>query len=155
MVELDRNLGFQGGHLPNVVPNEMKACFDIRLDNNKDHATFERMLRQWCKEVGEGVTFEFLYKNEKYDTTPLTDDNTYWKTFESVAKRLGLELEPVICPGCTDVRYVRSVSLNNFAPYIVNNSQIMSLIISCSQICPVDNADSYFIHIHKRNLNFS
>ena len=44
----------------NVVPAELSAGFDIRITPTVDLKEFEERLSGWCKEAGEGVTYEFL-----------------------------------------------------------------------------------------------
>lgn len=45
-------------------------------------------IKQWCKEAGEGVTFEFEQKNSPVECTKTDDSNIYWVAFKSVADEL-------------------------------------------------------------------
>ncbi|PIO60203.1 peptidase dimerization domain protein, partial [Teladorsagia circumcincta] len=49
-----------GGVQANVLPEKFEAYFDIRITPTTDFDEFERMLGNWCKDAGEGVTYEFI-----------------------------------------------------------------------------------------------
>lgn len=52
----------QGGVQLNVVPAQLSVGFDIRVAPTEDFAKFEEKIKHWCKEAGEGVTYEFMQK---------------------------------------------------------------------------------------------
>ncbi|XP_032514864.2 aminoacylase-1-like [Danaus plexippus] len=100
-----------GGVQSNVVPEKLTVVFDCRLAIHVDHEEFENRIKQWCKEAGEGVTFEFEQKNSPVECTKTDDSNIYWVAFKSVADELNLKLDIRIFPGGTDSRYVRKVGI--------------------------------------------
>lgn len=53
-----------------------------------DDAAFEKQILQWCKEAGEGVTIEFLQRNNRAPVTPLDNTNPWWIAFKSVTDEL-------------------------------------------------------------------
>ncbi|CAG9578644.1 unnamed protein product [Danaus chrysippus] len=100
-----------GGVQSNVVPEKLTVVFDCRLAIHVDHEEFENRIKQWCKEAGEGVTFEFEQKNAPVECTKTDASNIYWVAFKSVADELNLKLDIRIFPGGTDSRYVRKVGI--------------------------------------------
>lgn len=45
-----------------MVPAELCVGFDIRIPPTEDLGKFEEIIKKWCKEAGEGVTYEFEQK---------------------------------------------------------------------------------------------
>lgn len=101
----------QGGIHINVIPKEITAVFDIRIAPTVDHEKFEATIKQWCKEAGSDVTYSFEEKNPKVENTKLDDSNPFWLAFKNTCVELGIELKIDLCPGATDSRFVRSVSI--------------------------------------------
>ncbi|XP_078043647.1 aminoacylase-1 [Augochlora pura] len=115
----------QGGIQTNVVPPSLTAIFDIRLDPSVDHEEFETMIKNWCKEAGEGVTYSFEQKNSKVPNTKLDNSNPYWLAFKKACDDLGITLETGIFPGGTDSRYVRKVGIPAIGFSPMNNTKIL------------------------------
>uniref|UniRef100_A0A7E4VIH8 N-acyl-aliphatic-L-amino acid amidohydrolase n=1 Tax=Panagrellus redivivus TaxID=6233 RepID=A0A7E4VIH8_PANRE len=95
-----------GGVQTNVVPDVLKATFDIRvtpamLDD------FEDRLKSWCKQAGPDVTYVFTQKTVIKNLTPTTDADPHWKVFSETLKGLGLKFTTQIFIGATDSRYLR------------------------------------------------
>jgi len=100
-----------GGVQPNVVPAELTAVFDIRVTPTVDLEAFEEQLRQWCKDVGEGVHLKFLQQFKGDNLTTADDSNPWWKAFSSAANKLGIEIDKEIFPAATDSRFIRRVGI--------------------------------------------
>ncbi|XP_038214771.1 aminoacylase-1-like [Zerene cesonia] len=100
-----------GGVQSNVIPEKLTVVFDCRLAVTVDHEEFENKIKEWCKEAGEGVTYEFEQKNDKIECTKIDETNPFWVAFKSTADKLNLKLECRIFPGGTDSRYVREVGI--------------------------------------------
>ncbi|KAE9545810.1 hypothetical protein FO519_010978, partial [Halicephalobus sp. NKZ332] len=45
------------------------------------------------------------------DTTPITDDDPYWKVFSNTLKEIGFKFAPEISAGFTDSRFSRKLGL--------------------------------------------
>ncbi|XP_072939277.1 aminoacylase-1-like [Epargyreus clarus] len=101
----------QGGVQSNVVPEKLTVVFDIRLAVTVDHEKFEEQIKQWFKEAGEGITYEFEQKNDPVECTKLDATNPYWVAFKAAADDMNLKLDCRIFPGGTDSRYVRKVGI--------------------------------------------
>ncbi|XP_031625542.1 aminoacylase-1-like isoform X2 [Contarinia nasturtii] len=101
----------KGGQQINVVPNEMSISFDIRLAIDVNHNDFEEQLQQWCDEAGGGITIKILLNDPEASITKIDHTNPYWVAFESAMKDLNLDFETIVCPGCTDARYLRQLNL--------------------------------------------
>ncbi|GBP70353.1 Aminoacylase-1 [Eumeta japonica] len=78
--------GEKGGVQANVLPESLSAVFDIRITPKFSHEEFENMIKIWCSEAGEGVTYEFLQWNPQGDETPL--DDKYWPALNAAANEL-------------------------------------------------------------------
>ncbi|XP_013187319.1 aminoacylase-1 [Amyelois transitella] len=100
-----------GGVQSNVVPEKLTAVFDIRLAVTVDHAEFENRVKTWCKDAGDGVSFEFEQKNPYVECTKTDASNPFWIAFKAAADEMKLKLDRRIFPGGTDSRYVRSVGI--------------------------------------------
>uniref|UniRef100_A0A8C6W5D8 N-acyl-aliphatic-L-amino acid amidohydrolase n=1 Tax=Nannospalax galili TaxID=1026970 RepID=A0A8C6W5D8_NANGA len=101
----------EGGVAYNVVPAAMSASFDIRVAPDVDLKAFEEQLQSWCREAGEGVTFEFAQKWTEPRMTCTDDSDPWWAAFSGVCKDMNLTLEPEIFPAATDSRYIRAVGI--------------------------------------------
>ncbi|XP_076300191.1 aminoacylase-1 [Lasioglossum baleicum] len=115
----------KGGVQTNVVPTSLTAIFDIRLDPSVDHEEFEAMIKKWCKEAGEGVTYSFEQKNPRIENTKLDDSNPYWLVFKKTCDDLGITLQSGIFPGGTDSRYVREVGIPAIGFSPMNKTKIL------------------------------
>ncbi|XP_053612517.1 aminoacylase-1-like [Plodia interpunctella] len=100
-----------GGVQSNVVPEKLTAVFDIRLAVTVDHTEFENRIKAWCKDAGEGVTFEFEQRNPYVECTKTDASNPFWTAFKGATDEMGLKLSRRIFPGGTDSRYIRSLGL--------------------------------------------
>ena len=92
-----------------MVPAELTVVFDVRLTNTVDHTKFEAMIKEWCKEAGEGVNYTFEQK-WKIESTKLDDTNPFWIAMKQTCDEIDIKLKILIFPGGTDSRFVRSVS---------------------------------------------
>ncbi|XP_045499175.1 aminoacylase-1-like [Colias croceus] len=97
----------EGGIQNNVVPEKLSASFDIRLALSVDFTEFENMIKNWCKEAGANVTYEFEQKDDYVPPTPTNDSNPYWTAFKTTIEKLKIPLQLRTFPGGTDSRYVR------------------------------------------------
>ncbi|XP_026315324.1 aminoacylase-1-like isoform X2 [Hyposmocoma kahamanoa] len=114
-----------GGVQSNVIPEKLTVVFDIRLAVTVDHNKFESMIKQWCKEAGDGVTYEFEQFNEKVECTKTDNTNPYWVAFKSAVDNLNLKLDRRIFPGGTDSRYVRQVGIPAIGFSPMNNTPVL------------------------------
>uniref|UniRef100_A0A8C8W7E7 N-acyl-aliphatic-L-amino acid amidohydrolase n=1 Tax=Peromyscus maniculatus bairdii TaxID=230844 RepID=A0A8C8W7E7_PERMB len=80
-------------------------------DTAAEKLAFEKQLETWCREAGEGVTFEFAQKFTEPRMTRPDDSNPWWAAFSGACKEMNLTLEPQIFPAATDSRYVRAVGI--------------------------------------------
>lgn len=114
-----------GGVQPNVIPNKITAVFDCRLSPDTKHDEFENMLKQWCKEAGEGVDFTFIEKNKFVENTKLDDSNIFWLAFKKACDQENVNLDIGIFPGGTDSRYVRDLGTPAIGFSPMNNTKIL------------------------------
>lgn len=114
-----------GGVQSNVVPEKLTAVFDIRIAVTVDHVEFENMIKQWLKEAGDGVTYEFEQRNPCVPNTKMDNSNPFWVAFKSAADKMGLQLDCRIFPAATDSRYVRKVGIPAFGFSPMNNTPVL------------------------------
>ncbi|KAM3964074.1 aminoacylase-1 isoform 1-T2 [Aphomia sociella] len=115
----------KGGVQSNVVPEKLTAVFDVRLAVSVDHVAFEKQVTQWCKEAGDGVTFEFEQKNPNVECTKTDSSNPYWVAFKKAADEMKLKLDIRIFPGGTDSRYIRRVGIPAIGFSPMNNTPVL------------------------------
>ncbi|XP_050677923.1 aminoacylase-1-like isoform X2 [Leptidea sinapis] len=97
----------KGGIQNNVIPEKMTASFDIRLALSVNFEDFENMIKNWCKEAGANVTYDFDQKDAYVDPTPVDNTNQYWHAFKSAVDKLKIKLKLRTFPGGTDSRFIR------------------------------------------------
>ncbi|XP_056000914.1 aminoacylase-1-like isoform X1 [Ostrea edulis] len=95
----------------NVVPSEMFLGFDIRISPTEKLEDFEAMMKNWMKEAGEDVTYEFLQYNPMQGMTSTDQSSPWWSTFSSVFEKLNFKIEIEIFPAATDIRYLREIGI--------------------------------------------
>lgn len=110
----------EGGVMVNVLPEVLSATFDVRIAPDVDLDEFGNMIEAWCKEAGEGVTFEYLVKNPQVYSTKTDGSVPFWNSLVEVIEKMGLKLKCVTCPGATDARFVRlhNIPVINFTPIL-------------------------------------
>ncbi|XP_045449959.1 aminoacylase-1-like [Melitaea cinxia] len=96
-----------GGIQNNVIPEKFVASFDLRLALSVNLEEFENTIKQWCKEAGDGVTYEFDQKDEYVPPTSVDDTNVYWTAFKSAMDQINIGVKVRTFPGGTDSRYAR------------------------------------------------
>ena len=92
------------------MPEELSVAFDIRIPPDVNHEEFENKMKKWCEESGEGVYYTIINKDPAVENTKLDSNNIFWPAFKEAVDDCGLELDPEICTGVTDARFLRSVS---------------------------------------------
>lgn len=118
----------EGGQQPNVIPSELCACFDIRITPTANLVEFEELIKSWCREAGEGVTYEMLQKHTDQSVTSTDMSDPWWKAFSSTFEKLKLKTKPEIFPAATDSRYIRRLgypalgfSPMNYTPILLHD----------------------------------
>uniref|UniRef100_A0A671YEL4 N-acyl-aliphatic-L-amino acid amidohydrolase n=1 Tax=Sparus aurata TaxID=8175 RepID=A0A671YEL4_SPAAU len=101
----------KGGVAYNVIPAEMDVSFDLRIPPTVNLQEFERQIKQWCKEAGEDVTYEFAQKHMNQNVTSTEENDPWWSTFSGACKSMNLTLEKEIFPAATDSRFIRAVGI--------------------------------------------
>ncbi|XP_062325436.1 aminoacylase-1A-like [Osmerus eperlanus] len=101
----------KGGMAYNVIPAEMDVSFDLRIPPTVNLQEFEEQIKQWCKEAGEGITYEFAQKHMNQNVTSTDDNDPWWKTFSTTCKTMNISLEKEIFPAATDSRFIRAVGI--------------------------------------------
>uniref|UniRef100_A0A4W6DLR0 N-acyl-aliphatic-L-amino acid amidohydrolase n=1 Tax=Lates calcarifer TaxID=8187 RepID=A0A4W6DLR0_LATCA len=101
----------KGGVAYNVIPAEMDVSFDLRIPPTVNLQEFERQIKQWCKEAGEDVTYEFAQKHMNQNVTSTEENDPWWSTFSAACKAMNMTLEKEIFPAATDSRFIRAVGI--------------------------------------------
>ncbi|XP_033222120.1 aminoacylase-1-like isoform X2 [Belonocnema kinseyi] len=108
-----------------TMVKELSVGFDIRIAPDVDHKKFENMIKSWCEEAGQDVSYQILTKNRPVENTKLDENNIFWVAFKNACDDANLELEPIICPGGTDARYVRKVGIPALGFTPANNTSLL------------------------------
>uniref|UniRef100_A0A6Q2X9Y7 N-acyl-L-amino-acid amidohydrolase n=1 Tax=Esox lucius TaxID=8010 RepID=A0A6Q2X9Y7_ESOLU len=74
-------------------------------------AQFEEQIKQWCKEAGEGITYDFAQKHMNQNMTSTDESDPWWNAFSTTCKAMNMTLEKEIFPAATDSRFIRAVGL--------------------------------------------
>ncbi|XP_050305097.1 aminoacylase-1-like isoform X2 [Anthonomus grandis grandis] len=108
----------QGGVQSNVVPPEMVITIDCRIAVTVDNTQWEKQVKQWCSEAGSDVWIEWEQKEPPVAATKLDSSNPFWLAFKEATDKLNLKLRPIVCPGGTDLRFIRGVGVRalGFSP---------------------------------------
>ncbi|XP_066970090.1 aminoacylase-1-like isoform X1 [Macrobrachium rosenbergii] len=102
----------QGGVQFNVVPSELSVGFDVRIAPTANLKEFEEMVKKWCREAGDGVTYEFRQKAMCQNTTCVEDGKSpWWDAFSAACKQEGVQLDKEIFPAGTDSRFLRELNI--------------------------------------------
>uniref|UniRef100_A0AC35GL77 N-acyl-aliphatic-L-amino acid amidohydrolase n=1 Tax=Panagrolaimus sp. PS1159 TaxID=55785 RepID=A0AC35GL77_9BILA len=114
----------EGGVQANVVPDEIKAYFDVRVTPSMLDEMDEN-IKKWCSEAGPDVTYTFLQHGLVKTTTPTTDDDAFWKAFSTTLKQENCKFETEIFIGATDSRYLRELGYRSIGFSPMNNTPIL------------------------------
>ncbi|CAL8340640.1 unnamed protein product [Lota lota] len=101
----------KGGVAYNVIPAEMEVSFDLRIPPTVNLQEFEKQIKLWCKEAGEGITYEFAQKHMSQNVTSTEDSDPWWNAFSTTCKAMNMHLEKEIFPAATDSRFIRAVGI--------------------------------------------
>ncbi|KAF5301092.1 hypothetical protein FQA39_LY10911 [Lamprigera yunnana] len=97
----------KGGLQINMIPAEFVLVFDNRI-TLEDFEEFEKTLRQWCLDAGEGVTIKDIIKDSKWPLTKLDKTNAYWVALQRAIKKRGMELVSKTLFATSDARYLQA-----------------------------------------------
>lgn len=101
----------EGGVQANVVPDQFRLTFDIRLTPTTNMVEFEAQLRKWMVEAGSGLELEFLVKFTDQTLTSTAPEDPWWSSLTVGLAKHGLKYRPQIFPAGTDSRYLREVGI--------------------------------------------
>ncbi|EDV42523.1 uncharacterized protein Dana_GF16979 [Drosophila ananassae] len=109
-----------GGVQSNVVPPHFEAVFDMRLSIALDVVAFEKQIRGWCEEAGGGIEIDFYRKEPVVAATKMDASNPYWVALKAAFDELSLKVQPIVCFGATDSRFIRGqgTPVFGFSPII-------------------------------------
>lgn len=123
--------GLSGGLAPNIVPNEFRATFDIRITPKISIQDFEQQLLGWIAEAEGPVKGSITYECKQMETSKfaLTSideaSNLWWKTFVASAEEMGLDVSAEVFPGATDSRFLREKGIPALGFSSMNNTPVL------------------------------
>lgn len=115
-----------GGVQVNVIPPQITLTYDMRIAVDVDLVQWEAQLWEWCKEAGGEIDIIFERKDPAAATTKMDESNRYWTAMKEATDELGLELEPCICPGATDMLFVRAQGIPAFGFSPMNKTPVLA-----------------------------
>ena len=115
-----------GGVQTNVVPDEFTAVFDIRKTPTHSYEDLDAMIDRWCKEAGEGVTYERrLPKQPPQVLTSTSKDDPWWRAFASTLERMDMKYSAEIFSAATDSRLLRQKGFPAIGFSPMNNTPVL------------------------------
>ncbi|KAK7075032.1 adenylate cyclase [Halocaridina rubra] len=116
----------KGGVQFNVVPCELYAGFDVRITPTENLVKFEEMIKAWCREAGDDVTYEFKQKGMNQEMTCVEDgQNPWWDAFSAACKNENIDIDREVRPSSTDVRYLRKLGIPALSFSPMNRTPIL------------------------------
>ncbi|CAB4064527.1 ACY1 [Lepeophtheirus salmonis] len=110
-----------GGVQANVVPQEFKIGFDIRVTPTTDLEEFNKMINDWCREAcvssggdGTGINTEYQAKFEGREVTSVAENDLWFQAFKKGVEKSNIKIDTRIFPGGTDSRYLREIGIPAF-----------------------------------------
>ncbi|XP_013187083.2 uncharacterized protein LOC106132269 [Amyelois transitella] len=103
-----------GGTANNIIPSHVSLTFDIRLGTRVVEKDFQQKLEAWISEAGDNVTLTYISKNKQSPATQIGLKNPYWNAITAAALSLKIIILPIVPPGSTDARHVRSAGVPAF-----------------------------------------
>ncbi|OLY85023.1 Aminoacylase-1 [Smittium mucronatum] len=116
--------GLSGGKQANVVPEQFSVTFDIRVTPNIDLEEFRNYLRGLAS--SNGVDIELLRPDEKRSMTPVDKSNKFIAAFYDVINSRNIKVMPIISPGATDARHVRTKGVPAFGFNPIRNHEYLA-----------------------------
>eukprot|EP00924_Labyrinthula_sp_SR-Ha-C_P015398 maker-scaffold_71-snap-gene-0.3-mRNA-1 protein AED:0.01 eAED:0.01 QI:149/1/1/1/0.5/0.66/3/519/432 len=129
---LQAGVSANGQFAYNVIPNEAKAGFDVRVPVTYPLPDVYKMLDDWTKE--EGLSWDFVSPprgSEPYEhyvsEVDIEKENCspFWKEFNSVCKQIGVDIDPQIFPAGTDSRFLREAGVQAFGFSPIRKEEIL------------------------------
>jgi len=115
----------KGGKQRNVLPPVVEVTVDIRIALTENTSEFEKMLRKWAKQAGEGIEIEFLVKEAFVPPTKTDASNIYWKAFKEAIDEMSLKIIPQVFPAGTDAVYLREAGIPALGFSPMNNTPVL------------------------------
>lgn len=100
-----------GGVQTNVIPDKFDLTFDIRITPTTNLEQFEKMIRDWMAEAGEGLELKFICKFEDQTMTSTSPEDPWFSALSAGFNKHNLKTKNEIFPAGTDSRYLREVGI--------------------------------------------
>ncbi|CAG8488122.1 4876_t:CDS:2 [Acaulospora colombiana] len=114
----------QTGVQHNVIPQEAKAGFDIRVSPNVDMPLFKALIEGYVYSESDSK-LEFVQYHDDNSCTSLGEDNIWWVTFRDFCRDRNINIEPEIFPAATDSRYLRKLGIPALGVSYLKNTPIL------------------------------
>ncbi|XP_061146532.1 aminoacylase-1A-like isoform X1 [Syngnathus typhle] len=115
----------KGGVAYNVIPAEMDVSFDLRIPPTVNLQEFEKVIQGWCKEAGDGITYDFAQKHMDQNITSTRENDPWWSAFSQACKEMDWTLQKEIFPAATDSRFIRAVGIPAIGFSPMNHTPIL------------------------------
>lgn len=114
----------QAGVQHNIIPQEAKAGFDIRISPDVDLKDFKVLLEKYIKSESD-TTLEYAQYHGDNSCTSLDDSNIWWVTFRDFCDVRNISIEPEIFPAATDSRYLRELGIPALGVSYIKNTPVL------------------------------
>ncbi|OMJ11016.1 Aminoacylase-1 [Smittium culicis] len=113
-----------GGKQPNVVPAIYSVTFDIRVTPNEDLEEFREYLKKLAEKNNCDMTL--LRPDEQRSITKIDKSNKFIAAFYETIESRDIDIIPIISPGATDARHVRTKGIPAFGFNPLRNHEYLA-----------------------------
>ncbi|OMJ19830.1 Aminoacylase-1 [Smittium culicis] len=114
----------RGGKQPNVVPATYSVSFDIRVTPNEDLEEFREYLKKLAEKNNCDMTL--LHPDEQRSITKIDKSNKFIAAFYETIESRDIDIIPIISPGATDARHVRTKGIPAFGFNPLRNHEYLA-----------------------------
>ncbi|KAG9287877.1 hypothetical protein G9A89_017472 [Geosiphon pyriformis] len=108
----------------NVIPQEAKAGFDIRVSPYYDFKKFKNIVEGFVYAESD-TEIEYIQYGSNAAITPIDETNPWWIAFRGFVDKKKLIIEPEIFPAATDSRYLREIGIPALGVSYLKNTPVL------------------------------
>jgi aminoacylase len=123
---LDAGVSMDGGktHALNVIPDEARAGFDIRVPPSVPLEDMEALVRSWTEPYDVDVHWVFKTPSHVVSETDVAK-NPWWGIFTDTFDEIKMAISPEVFPAGTDSRYIRMKGVPAFGFSPMRDTEVL------------------------------
>ncbi|CAG8593399.1 4524_t:CDS:2 [Ambispora leptoticha] len=114
----------QAGVQHNVIPQEAKAGFDIRVSPHFDLPRFKQIIEEFVYTEPD-AELEYVQYHGDNSLTAIDDSNVWWVVFRDFCQKRNVSIETEIFPAATDSRYIREIGIPALGISYIKNTPVL------------------------------